>query len=507
MDLSYEAALLRAYETVDRLEAIHHEHIPSDERLFSRYRAGITEWRSDILWPGLAYDGFRKTFVDKLMNEAAMPWLQQTLKHANSYQEVYVSHHHHYQLALQENERINWSRRSILSLAQHHRLPQPYLQAYLDKVDADERKIKEIQRFLTGQFRLNSITNHMFTSMLDLKASIAGGTPVLKYEQLAWDVLKTAHRARGRDSIEEVLKRWQLSPGEFQFMNLTKKERLKRRLSRLATRRWFQLLLRRAGLHRHYSVVTRKHLASIRVDGRRKRIELPSWRRLRAEEMEYIGPHEIWHVGRGYNGKHQGCRLWELGMRDYLVTEEGAAGLIEMFYGRSFNHERQTIIAARYLAVAMAMKVRKTTATTEAAHAYEDIFRVLTSHGISQRSAAQIVWRVARGTSLLRQVIPKEIQVNNEQVTLHMAEAHIKDRVYFEGQIDLWRYLFGGVPTELGAFDELFGKAKTLVGRFINVLGKGKVPLSVFYRNSQWRDYIVDRRPFSIGDLKRPWDA
>jgi hypothetical protein len=490
------------------------DKVPSDNRLYEQYAAILPNEN----WEGVSlvnvFDEFRREFVHTLLRGGLQSWLWLILKQPESYGEVYVilskagsGNNQDRQLRRQfrgtQLDKQAAQLRLFLREVEEASVPQPYKQAYVDKVGEDLRLGQTARLVSSVRFTLDQEPAEQWYSLVDWPTSLTSGTIYLKYEHLARQLLASPS-SNDQVLVEHIMNEWEVSDEERAYLKVSREEGMKGYLGEGASKRWLELLLHRAGFLSRYRVEKRNNIPAIRVDSRAGRIEIPDKRTLTADEMRYLGPHEIWHLGRSFNGANQGCSLWQVGLQGYLPTEEGGAVLTEMAFGRSFSHARQKLYAARYLAVALAVKTRIDQGELMAAFTYDDIFHTLRGYGLQPEIAAETVWRVARGTSLQRQVVTKQMLYQGETVDLGVAEVNLKDRVYLEGQVDLLCHLFGISTDDAELIDALFVKGGELIFRYLNLLSMGKVPIGVFSPQSDWRDYLVLDSGFSLNLLQKP---
>lgn len=141
----------------------------------------------------------------------------------------------------------------------------------------------------------------------------------------------------------------------------------------------------------------------------------------------------------------------------------------ELIAGQKFNDPRQVKLAARYYAVAMAMKTRMTDDGFVAKYSMQEIYDTLLSKKVDANTAKEIIWRIMRGTSLRRKVV----SVSAHGLSLPIAEVYPKDAIYFEGQIRMFDIFMDALPLsdhdrkrlELLAAKDISGSLLSRIGR------------------------------------------
>jgi len=238
------------------------------------------------------------------------------------------------------------------------------------------------------------------------------------------------------------------------------------------------------------------------------------------------------HAVRGANGRQQGSMLFGIGLPGYDEAEEGLATFTELVRGEPFGHPRQVKMAARYLAVARALKTKNIDGETVPLYSIQEIHDDLIEMGVSGKDVTDILWRIQRGTTLTHQGI--ELKVTNDETdtttTLPAAECYVKDAVYFSGQVKVFEQLKKLSPFLAGqqkrfttesqfptpeflarvgrAYESHFMDSETRFGNhrdnynylislgekvmlgIVNVFATGKAPLEYMLPTSEWSNYL-----------------
>lgn len=148
------------------------------------------------------------------------------------------------------------------------------------------------------------------------------------------------------------------------------------------------------------------------------------------------------------NGSGQSCTLLEKGLEGYLTTEEGVAATAEMIVGEPFGSERQRKLAARYLAIDLALQTDTVDGEVKPRYSTQEIYNMLTDeYHVTIRDATDIVWRITRGTSLKREVVSIDVKRADGSIERRrIPEVYTKDAVYFVGQQRLFTWFKDSLP-------------------------------------------------------------
>jgi hypothetical protein len=273
-----------------------------------------------------------------------------------------------------------------------------------------------------------------WAAMLDVPATLMAGTAVLPYETLAREMLEQYGKAKQQMvSMRQALRVWRLGEAERMYLLGEKTDRGREVLEPEEGRRLFEVVLNRLRLSAFWKVATEENRHSIEVDPMGRRVLFPAKRMLTAREVTYLPLHELVHVVGGHNGSKQACRLLGLGLPGYLSTEEGVAMMAELLGGSKFGYERQVMIAARYLAVAMMLKARWVLGKVEPVYNTQTIYETLRGYGVSAEVAGKILWRAMRGTSLRHEGIEVKVRDGRRVHRVAVAETFVRDEAYFRG--------------------------------------------------------------------------
>jgi len=304
---------------------------------------------------------------------------------------------------------------------------------YRQKVAATRQFIATALELGQPGFTREQQSSASWSRLLDMEKTAQTGEVTMPYEDAALTILENNTEAQAvyPNVLEPLDTIWKLSEKEkaaFQYETLNENTLT---LTPEQGKKLFEIILERVDLADW--VVEWSSSSAIDVNAPAKKISFPQTRELSGDDIAYVIAHELIHVLRGVNGAKQSASILESGMDDYLATEEGLATLSEMIVGQPFGHRRQALFAARYWAVAQALKVEfdPTTQEKRAKYTMQEIFDKLVEFNISVKDATEIVWRISRGTSLKRKVVDVEI----ERETVAVAETFTKDSVYFVGQM------------------------------------------------------------------------
>ena len=205
--------------------------------------------------------------------------------------------------------------------------------------------------------------------------------------------------------------------------------------------------LTNAGLVDWQVVVNENMNASMSVQSEIKQVNVNAAKFFTANELKRLLIHEIGtHVFRAVNGSLQPLKILQLGLYNYMATEEGLASYHEAKYGVQTTAD-QLRYALRVIAAHMSLN-----------HSFYEVFCELTKY-TTKDEAFDIVTRAKRGF-----------------IDTSKHGCHVKDKVYFEG--------FHQVSTHLEKYPDDY-----------NLLMSGKVALSMLPAVRELRE---------TGDLLEP---
>lgn len=410
-------------------------------------------------------------------------------------------------------------------------IPIAYKDEYRRLTSTELQYIKAAKALGTPDFTRLQKSPERWGKFIDLKASLGRGTIVLPFEEEARQVL-VRHSEAGKsledEKMEDVLSIFNFNDSEKKHLEFDSIASLDE-LDADHMKRLIEVLNNRMNLQ-GWEVVIDENTVVIDVDQKAKKVKIPKNRIFKGSTAKYVSSHEVFHEVRGENGSNQGLRILSEGVDDYLATEEGVGAVAEMVMGEPFGHDRQVKYAARYLAVAMALKVRiNDEGKFEPEYSTQQIFNELTDYGLSDGDASETVWRVMRGTSLERGNLFIEVEKDGEIHRIPVAECYTKDTAYFEGQPQVFQWIIDHVPVNEGMserstlespdFSEKFlariglsreevegmspelkeralrYKQLVTLGRktlidIINILGAGKMRMDFLKDDSEWFDLL-----------------
>jgi len=329
-----------------------------------------------------------------------------------------------------------------------------FREAYGATIDSQVDFCANAQVLGTPEYTVGQRNQEQWQQLIDTSASEKTGEVVLVHEQLAIATLEQGMSVDQENTqlfatVEQAFDFWKFTEAE--RTEITGAEPITDKLTPTQGRQLFDVLRKRLGL-KDWEIVINTGSKAIDVNSGARKINYPETRSLTPDEMVILLPHELGtHAVSGENGDKQPCPLLRTGMPDYLATQEGLATVSEMIVGEPFGHPRQRLFAARYLAAAMSLKTIETKTGRKPKHTLQEIYNTLRTYKIGEKDAAQTIWRLARGTSLTRQVI--DVPLNDGQ-SIPVAETFAKDAVYFEGFVKLRDFFMQTVPLLEKEIDE-----------------------------------------------------
>lgn len=320
-------------------------------------------------------------------------------------------------------------------------VPELIKKIYRQKVATIRRLINLRLALATPEFTRQQQTSEQWRDLLDLEASAENRQITLPHENLAKRILENNKSAKIYKNVTEALDAiWNLSNREKKEIGYASIAEDTENLTTEQGIVLFRILLRRANLENW--TVRQYPGSAIKINSQAKEVLFPESRTLDSDEVAFIPAHEFVHIISGANGSTQPCSAIESGVEGFAETQEGLAAVAEVIVGQPYGHKRQVLFAARYFAVAQALKTKydEETGQYSALYSMQDIFDQLISYGISTNDASETVWRISRGTSLTRQVVELDVlDVNGEKIKV--AETYTKDVVYFSGLMKIYEYL------------------------------------------------------------------
>ncbi len=146
----------------------------------------------------------------------------------------------------------------------------------------------------------------------------------------------------------------------------------------------FEQKLSEYGLN-DWRVILKKHLLTKCVVNRNKRIIIKNHSSFNLARVEELVIHEIdTHLLTSENGSRQKYQLFNLGFSNYLETQEGLALYNVIHFGNKPDEEKYKNILTEAISLAQKMSL-------------SELYRLIKSKKISDRSALDICFRVKRG--------------------------------------------------------------------------------------------------------------
>jgi len=352
-------------------------------------------------------------------------------------------------------------------------VPEQYKDEYRRLVSNEHQYIKAAMSLCLPDFTNLQKSPESWGEYIDIDSSRESGGVVLPYEQEAKQVLvRNKHKGieARKENMEEVLTVFDFNESEKEYLEIDSfKDAYEMDSDQI--KKLIEVLINRMGIS-DWIVEIDNDSTVINVEQKAKKIKIPSDRILEGKNAVYVPSHEIFHAVRGENGSNQGLGILRDGVDEYLVTEEGAGAVAEMIMGEEFGHERQLKFAARYHAVAMALKARMNDdGGYEPVYSTQDIFNELTDYGLSKKDAAETVWRVVRGTSLKRKTLFVQVEKDGNTYHIPTAECYTKDTAYFEGQMQVFQWIKNHVPLKKGMREDVTINSPDFSDQFLARIG------------------------------------
>lgn len=332
-------------------------------------------------------------------------------------------------------------------------IPDFIKEEYAAKIDSELRYCEASAALGTPEFTRVHRSPEDWSALLDPE-SLTGDEIKMRYEDEALAILEISKVTETPEldfkSVEEALKKFNITEVEMLNFGFTPEELQGQTVPAEKLRNFFRYCSKRSEALNQWNFDLDTGTTAVDVDAKSRKVAFPPEERFHSEDQVYLPYHEYVHVIGGENGSHQPVGTLWTGMNNYLATEEGKAVLAEMIAGQKFGNPRQFKMAARYYAVALALK----TETNEqgervAKYSMQDIYNILVDYNIAPEDSWQTVWRTFRGTSLQRKVVDI---TTPEGATVPVGEVFTKDQVYFEGQMMMFEEFMDILP--LSAVDK-----------------------------------------------------
>lgn len=325
-----------------------------------------------------------------------------------------------------------------------------FLSAYQESIASQIEFCRNALNMGRSEYTVHQRSHRQWARLIDVGRTAQAGEIVLRLEDTARQALEMKPKTYLFETVEQAFSFWQLSESERR--EITGDEvLLAGSLTPLQGMRLFDVLRKRIGLT-DWSVIKNAGSKAINVNSGSRTVDYPETRTLTPDEIVLLPPHELGvHAVSGENGSHQLCPLIRTGLSDYLATQEGLATIAEMIVGEPFGHPRQRLFAARYLATAMALKTVEQDGVRKPKHSLQEIYNTLRNYQVDAKDASQTIWRMMRGTSLMRKTVDLPLPNN---AFISVAETFVKDTVYFEGFMKLRDFFLQTVPLRDSEIDE-----------------------------------------------------
>lgn len=328
-------------------------------------------------------------------------------------------------------------------------LEEPALSLYRLKWGEVQRNINLLENLGKPEFTQFQNSPATWGQIIDIEQSLSQGETFLKGEAAAKALLERDPSTANLpyQNLGEFVTWMHLSNEELAHLEFTESDLEKTDIVFDATKfqKLMHIYLHRLGIT-DWRIQISEKAKTINVKPREKVIEIPEKRK---EDLlaVVICAHEVGaHALRAENGSKQKIELWRIGEVGYDSTEEGMATFMEMLMGVPYGHPRQREFAARYYAIAMALKTKLVDGVTQAKYSSTEIFEQLVKYQISEKNAALIVWRIFRGTSFKQQIVEIKVQEEEKTVTLLIPEVFIKDTIYFRGMTEIFTWIKKKLP-------------------------------------------------------------
>lgn len=319
-------------------------------------------------------------------------------------------------------------------------------QEYRARLAKELRYCEEAQHIGDEGFTANHLSENGWNNLLD-SDSLDGDELKLKYEDDALAVLKINRSRETRPerytTIADALATWHLTETEHANLQLTSEEIQGNQFPAERIQQFFQLLQAREPKLHQWQMIIDDSAVAVTVNGEMRTVLIPQKRVFTPADLVAIPAHEFVHIIGSENGYEQPIATMIEGMEDYGPTEEGKAVFGELITGQEFGDKRQVKMTARYYAISMAIKTEQAEdGSPVAKYSMQDIFNTLVEMKVDLADAKDIVWRIMRGTSLQRKVVPVSVGGKN----ISVGEVYSKDAIYFEGQMLMFNRLLQGLP-------------------------------------------------------------
>lgn len=369
-------------------------------------------------------------------------------------------------------------------------LPKFVQDIYLEKLRVAKLNVTLQEKRGSAEFTKLQYTPEQWSRLIDVEESKKRGEVTLLAEENAKNLLEQpAGEKLPFKTVKELANRMNFSANEMKGLEIADEdldnEQIK--LNAKQQKNIMQLYLNRLGITGWEIELT--NVTVTNVDSLLKQIMVPQ-NSSQSILSFVISAHEVaTHVYRSEKGARQKVSIWKHGEPGYDETEEGLATFMEYIMGEPFGHNRQREFAARYYAIAMALKTKvDEQGTVSAKHNPQEIYQQLRDYQVSEKAAATIVWRIFRGTSFRQEIVDIDVAKNGESTPLQIAECFAKDYIYFDGMQSVFLWIkkilpYVSVLNSLENADQRLGQPLEINDYYLKLLGysyarlvKGKTP-------------------------------
>lgn len=391
-------------------------------------------------------------------------------------------------------------------------LPDFVRQIYLEKLRVAKLNVTLQEKRGSAEFTKLQYTPKQWSRLIDVEETKRRGEVTLLAEENAKNLLEQpASEELPFKTVRELANRMNFSVNEMKDLEIADddwdNEQIK--LNAQQQKNIMQLCLDRLGITGWEIKLT--NVTVTNVDSLLKQIMVPE----NSEQTLLsfvISAHEVaTHVYRSEKGARQKISIWKHGEPGYDETEEGLATFMEYIMGEPFGHSRQRGFAARYYAIAMALKTKDNESGEKVAkYTPQEIYQQLREYQVSEKAAATIVWRIFRGTSFRQEIVDIDIAKNGENTPLQIAECFAKDYIYFDGMQSVFLWIkkilpYLSVLHSLPSADQKLGQPLEINDYYLKLLGysyarlvKGKTPRTLSQEKEQQSDLTDYGREFLL---------
>lgn len=481
-------SLTRYLQTLSREQFTGNHEIPYDQELYSRWQELIPQSQFSRITLTATLPEFRNAFRKSLQSGQVDTFIEELIQQPDYLRQVYVISSDTKLEGSQAKNRSNHSPDKLEEIKQalkmfsqiieykRESLPPKVFRIWEMQIKLMEQYVQWVPTLGTPEFTVQAPFNSEWSAVIDAEKSQKAGTAVLPLMELAEAMLDEAQTKRKSnqenktppESIGKYLRALNLTPQEKAEIGCSDTDTS---LTPESTRALFLVLLKRLQLDKKsWQILLDSSISGINVNATSRNINFPIDRNFKDASEIPIALHEFFHVSRGEAGLEQATQFLQKGLDDYEETEEGIALLIEVLFGLPFGNDRQMKQAARYYAVGKTLEATQNEkGEWVAKYSLQEIYKLLTDKGVSEKDVDDIVWRIQRGTSLQRKVV--EIEMEGHR--FHVAECFVKDAIYFSGYVKIWDWLLEQLPSlEKGRRLQKIERYRDLPAHSLAAIGK-----------------------------------